>query len=42
VLRFAENDGTVLAAPPADAPPAGPAGSDRDDDEREPGGAGLR
>ena len=42
VLRFSESDGTVLAAPPADAPPAGPAGSDRDDDEREPGGAGLR
>ena len=42
VLRFSGGEGTILAAPPADAPLAGPAEGDRDDDEKEPGGAGLR
>ena len=41
VLRFSGGEGTILAVPPADAVPAGPAESDRDD-EKEPGGAGLR
>jgi hypothetical protein len=42
VLRFSGGEGKVLAVPPADASPPGPAPDDHDDDEKEPGGAGLR